>query len=120
MPLTKQLESILAIYRAHGHRQYGETVTELQHALQTATFARQSNEPDAVVAAALLHDFGHLLHSAKTGSEKANRSKTWGPTAWPLISARRSSNPFVCTSRPSATCAGPTRPTWTGYPPPHA
>ncbi|MFZ4676688.1 MAG: phosphonate degradation HD-domain oxygenase [Nodosilinea sp.] len=63
MPLTKQLESILAIYRAHGHRQYGETVTELQHALQTATFARQSNEPDAVVAAALLHDFGHLLHS---------------------------------------------------------
>jgi phosphonate degradation associated HDIG domain protein len=63
MPLTKQLESILAIYRAHGHRQYGETVTELQHALQTATFARQSNEPDVVVAAALLHDFGHLLHS---------------------------------------------------------
>jgi phosphonate degradation associated HDIG domain protein len=61
--VNDRLQSILATYQQDGHRQYGETVTELQHALQTATFARQCNEPDAVVAAALLHDFGHLLHS---------------------------------------------------------
>ncbi|MBW4467899.1 MAG: HD domain-containing protein [Pegethrix bostrychoides GSE-TBD4-15B] len=58
------LQSIFATYQKHGHRQYGETVTELQHALQTATFARQRDESDAMVAAALLHDFGHLLHSS--------------------------------------------------------
>jgi phosphonate degradation associated HDIG domain protein len=62
VPLTDRIRPIFALYRGQGHRQYGETVTELQHALQTATFARQHHEPDPVVAAALLHDLGHLLH----------------------------------------------------------
>ena len=41
---------------------YGENVTELQHALQSATFARNAGEKDSLVAATLLHDYGHLLH----------------------------------------------------------
>ncbi len=41
---------------------YGENVTELQHALQSATFARNAGENDSLVAATLLHDYGHLLH----------------------------------------------------------
>ncbi len=45
-----------------GHRHYGESVTERQHALQCATFASRAGEPDHVVAACLLHDYGHLLH----------------------------------------------------------
>ena len=45
-----------------GHRQYGERVTELQHALQCATLAHESGEEAEVVAACLLHDYGHLLH----------------------------------------------------------
>jgi phosphonate degradation associated HDIG domain protein len=56
------LDDVLATYHAHGHRHYGESVTELQHALQAATFAQQADEPPVVVAAALLHDFGHLCH----------------------------------------------------------
>ena len=58
----ESIEDVLATYRIHGHRSYGESVTELQHALQCATFARQAGEPPLVVAAALLHDYGHLCH----------------------------------------------------------
>ena len=37
-------------------------MTELEHALQTAEFARQYDEPDAIVLSCLLHDFGHMCH----------------------------------------------------------
>ncbi|MBU6302497.1 MAG: HD domain-containing protein [Verrucomicrobia bacterium] len=56
------LEDILTTYREHGHRLYGEEVTEIQHALQCATLAQQAGEPPVIVAAALLHDYGHLCH----------------------------------------------------------
>lgn len=58
----RSLDDVFATFLQHGHRHYGESVTELQHALQCATFARQAGEPPVVVAAALLHDYGHLCH----------------------------------------------------------
>lgn len=57
------LDDVLNTYFRHGHRAYGESVTELQHALQCATFAQQAGEPPVVIAAALLHDYGHLCHN---------------------------------------------------------
>ena len=56
------VQMIFDVYNKIGHRQYGESVTELEHALQTATFAMQFNSSDAVVVASLLHDYGHLQH----------------------------------------------------------
>jgi phosphonate degradation associated HDIG domain protein len=56
------LDDVLQTYREHGHRHYGEDVTELQHALQCATFAQKAGEAPVVIAAALLHDYGHLCH----------------------------------------------------------
>jgi phosphonate degradation associated HDIG domain protein len=45
-----------------GCRQYGnERVSQLEHALQCAGLAERAGEPPALVAAALLHDIGHLL-----------------------------------------------------------
>ena len=55
-------DDVLHTYRERGHRHYGESVTELQHALQCAAFAQQAGEAPAVVAACLLHDYGHLGH----------------------------------------------------------
>ncbi|PZW48646.1 phosphonate degradation associated HDIG domain protein [Humitalea rosea] len=47
--------------RADGR--YGlHDVTQRQHALQAAWQAEREGEPDALVAAALLHDIGHLVH----------------------------------------------------------
>lgn len=39
----------------------GEPVTQLQHALQSASLAEAEGASAALVAAALLHDLGHLL-----------------------------------------------------------
>lgn len=45
-----------------GFHQYGrEAVSQLEHALQCAQLAEQAGETPATVAAALLHDLGHLL-----------------------------------------------------------
>ncbi|MFM7345622.1 MAG: HD domain-containing protein [Tagaea sp.] len=43
-------------------RHYGEGVSERAHALQAAALARKEGAPPALIAAALLHDIGHLLH----------------------------------------------------------
>ena len=40
---------------------YGEPVTQLEHALQTAHLARNAGADDETVLAALLHDIGHVL-----------------------------------------------------------
>jgi len=56
------VSEILETLRQRGHRQYGENVTEMQHALQCATLAHEAGEAREVVASCLLHDYGHLLH----------------------------------------------------------
>ena len=43
--------------------QYGnEDVTQLEHALQCAELVEQHKLPESIIAAALLHDIGHLLY----------------------------------------------------------
>jgi len=59
---TDAVERIFAVFDERGGRHYGENVSELEHALQTAEFARQFGESDAVILACLLHDFGHMVH----------------------------------------------------------
>ena len=56
------VEIIINAFRDRGDRSYGEDVTELEHAMQTAEFAKQFGEPDAIVLSCLLHDYGHMLH----------------------------------------------------------
>ena len=48
MNKEQMIETVFAPYRERGHGQYGEDVTELQHALQCAMFAAKHNEPDAI------------------------------------------------------------------------
>jgi len=65
------VDEIERVFSEKGHRSYGEHVTELQHGLQCATFATQAGENPFVVAACLLHDYGHLLHDL--GEDIANQ-----------------------------------------------
>lgn len=63
MALT--LDEITELFHAKGAVQYGsEAVTQQQHALQCAYLAEQAGASPALVAAALLHDLGHLLAPA--------------------------------------------------------
>lgn len=57
------LEDIFSLFDQFGHSEYGgESVTQLEHALQCAQLAQQHGATPALIASALLHDVGHLLH----------------------------------------------------------
>jgi len=61
--MALSLDDIQTLFDRHGDIAYsGEPVTQLEHALQTATLAEQAGASDALVTAALLHDLGHLLN----------------------------------------------------------
>ncbi|GAA4428585.1 HD domain-containing protein [Bremerella cremea] len=55
--------AILILFQERGNSQYGfEAVTQLEHALQSATLGLEQNASSELISAALLHDVGHLLH----------------------------------------------------------
>jgi gamma-butyrobetaine dioxygenase len=55
------LEGLRELFSGDGARAYmGERVTLGEHMLQAAALAEQTGRPLALVAAALLHDIGHL------------------------------------------------------------
>ena len=56
------VDEIFSLFNRHGSGDYvGEAVSQLQHGLQAASQARASGAKDAVIAAALLHDVGHMI-----------------------------------------------------------
>jgi phosphonate degradation associated HDIG domain protein len=57
------IDLLLRLFQERGQAAYlGEAVSQTEHALQTAWAAEQAGAGSALVAAALLHDVGHLLH----------------------------------------------------------
>jgi phosphonate degradation associated HDIG domain protein len=63
------LTDIHQLYLTKGRVAYdGEDVSQLEHALQTATMALQNDQKDAMIVACLLHDIGHLI-SNKPGDK---------------------------------------------------
>ncbi len=57
------VDAIRGLFAERGESAYGgESVSQLEHALQAAALARRDGAGAALVAAALLHDVGHLLH----------------------------------------------------------
>jgi phosphonate degradation associated HDIG domain protein len=58
-----EVDRLLQLFADQGQGAYfGEAVTQTEHALQTAQRAAESGADNALIAAALLHDIGHLLH----------------------------------------------------------
>lgn len=56
-------KTIINLFESRGQSQYGsEAVSQLEHALQAALLAEQQGAPPHLIAAALLHDVGHLIH----------------------------------------------------------
>ena len=60
--MVEQLKELLEPFEQNGNLHYGEGVTELAHALQAAYLAHEAGESESMIAAALLHDYGHLVH----------------------------------------------------------
>lgn len=58
------VDEIFEAFQINGDQLYegGEQVTQQQHALQTAHAAEKDGAHDTLIAAAILHDYGHLAH----------------------------------------------------------
>lgn len=60
------LDDIERLYAAKGGLAYGEGVNQLEHAIQCASLAEAEGHSPSLVAAALLHDIGHLFEDEKS------------------------------------------------------
>ncbi len=57
------VEEVMRLFNERGSDMYGgEAITQLQHGLQAATLALNAGASNELVAAALMHDIGHLIH----------------------------------------------------------
>jgi gamma-butyrobetaine dioxygenase len=64
------VDEIFALFEGHGKAAYfGESVSQEEHALQTAYFATAEGAPEALVVAALVHDIGHLIDARSDAAE---------------------------------------------------
>ena len=60
--MSLSIPEIVQLLSSRATTWYGqEAVSQLEHALQCASLAEQSNESQETVVAALLHDLGHIL-----------------------------------------------------------
>ncbi len=60
--MALSIPEIEQLFETRGAARYGgEAVTQLEHALQCAALAEQDGASPSLIAACLLHDFGHLL-----------------------------------------------------------
>jgi phosphonate degradation associated HDIG domain protein len=62
--IMPSIDDCVRLLRERGDSEYGgESVTQIEHALQCAMLAEQDDASAELISAALLHDVGHLLHS---------------------------------------------------------
>ena len=59
--IADPVDEVLELFADHGDERYDEGVTMTEHCVQTAVRAEEAGAPARLVAAALLHDIGHLL-----------------------------------------------------------
>jgi gamma-butyrobetaine dioxygenase len=62
------VDDVVRLFDEHGAEHHGEVVDQRSIALQCAALARAEAAPDHLVAAALLHDIGHLVVAAGSGA----------------------------------------------------
>jgi phosphonate degradation associated HDIG domain protein len=101
------------MFRERGDAAYiGEPVSQTEHALQTAWAAEKAGAGNALIAAALLHDLGHLLHDlpedcAQKGIDDAHEVRgdrflqgSFGPEVTEPIRLHVAAKRFLCATEP--------------------
>jgi len=106
--MSATIDEIEALFARHGSETYGEGVTQLEHALQTAALAEAEGADDALVVAALLHDVGHFLQPTDDsfGYHKHDRSggawlaQRFGPAVSEPVRLHVAAKRYLCASEP--------------------
>jgi phosphonate degradation associated HDIG domain protein len=75
------LQDVERIYATRGALNYGEGVTQLEHAVQCAGLAQAQGATAALVAAAFLHDIGHLFGMEEDATARDDRHEIAGAQA---------------------------------------
>lgn len=105
------VDEIFEAFDRRGADQYGEDITQLEHALQCAQLAREDGASDSLVAAALLHDYGHLFEGRGEQAEHgidahheahgASLLKRWfGPEVTRPIALHVAAKRHLCATEP--------------------
>jgi predicted HD phosphohydrolase len=79
--MLRSLEEIEELYARRGGLNYGEGITQLEHALQCAGVAEEGRAPPSLIAAALLHDVGHLFVTEDGATLEDDRHEALGARA---------------------------------------
>jgi predicted HD phosphohydrolase len=80
-PRLPDLEALEGLYAERAHAAYGEGVSLLEHSLQCAVLAEAERASPSLVAAALLHDVGHLFEDEADALESDHRHEATGVRA---------------------------------------
>lgn len=67
MSRTTSVDELVRLFEEWGRHTYDEQLSQVDHALQTAALAVDAGAGDELIAAALLHDVGHLLELQQNG-----------------------------------------------------
>jgi phosphonate degradation associated HDIG domain protein len=106
------VDSILDLFKCRGAEAYlGEPISQQEHALQAAHLAVREQAPDALVAAALLHDIGHLLVLDETAADRGvdplheEQASRWlaahfGPEVTEPIRLHVAAKRYLCATEP--------------------
>jgi phosphonate degradation associated HDIG domain protein len=107
------VDVVLRIFHERGDTAYlGEPVSQTEHALQAAWAAEQAGAEPALIAAALLHDIGHLLHvlpedCAAAGLDDTHEARgaqylapCFGPEVAEPIRLHVPAKRYLCTAEP--------------------
>ncbi len=108
------VDEIFRTFREYGAQQYlGEQVSMTEHMLQSAYAAEQDSASPTLVAAALLHDYGHFIHdlpedAAEHGIDTRHEevgfaflSRHFGPGVAEPIRLHVAAKRYLCAVEPS-------------------
>jgi gamma-butyrobetaine dioxygenase len=111
---SELIDEIFRVFREQGAGEYlGEPVSMTEHMLQSAYAAEQEGAPSRLVAAALLHDYGHFIHdlpsdSAQHGVDTQHEevahgflSRHFGPEIAEPIRMHVAAKRYLCATEPS-------------------
>lgn len=100
--------SVIDLLAERGGADYGnERVTQLAHALQAAAFAEAESGEAALVAAALLHDIGHLIAKRRPGTDDRHEQiaagaleRLFGPSVAEPVRLHVHAKRWLCATEP--------------------